>query len=156
ESFREARRVLSPDGVGCIVFAHQSTEGWEALLSGIIRGGWVVTASWPITTERAGRPRAHESAALATSVHLICRPRSVNNVGDWAEVLGRLPKCVAEWMLRLESEGVRGADLVFACIGPALELFSRYSSVQTPEGHEVAFSDYLAKVWEFVGRAALE
>jgi hypothetical protein len=50
---------------------------------------------------------------------------------------------------------VRGADLVFACIGPALEIFSRYAKVETAEGREVRLDEYLEKVWEVVGRAAL-
>jgi len=58
-------------------------------------------------------------------------------------------------MEHLQGEGVRGADLVFACIGPALEIFSRYRSVETAEGREVALSEYLEKVWEAVGRSAL-
>jgi putative DNA methylase len=59
-------------------------------------------------------------------------------------------------MERLQSEGIRGADLVFACIGPALEIFSRYSKVETAEGHEVGLPEFLEKVWEVVGRTALE
>jgi hypothetical protein len=59
-------------------------------------------------------------------------------------------------MERLQSEGIRGADLVFACIGPALEIFSRYSRVETAEGKEVKLGEYLEKVWEVVGRLALE
>jgi len=59
-------------------------------------------------------------------------------------------------MERLQSEGIRGADLVFACIGPALEIFSRYSKVETAEGREVKLAEYLEKVWEVVGRTALE
>jgi len=59
-------------------------------------------------------------------------------------------------MERLEGEGVRGADLVFACIGPALEIFSRYSKVETAEGREVGLAEFLEKVWEVVGRTALE
>lgn len=58
-------------------------------------------------------------------------------------------------MARLELEGVHGADLVFACIGPALEIFSRYSRVETPDGRDVPLAEYLEKVWEVVGRAAL-
>ena len=48
------------------------------------------------------------------------------------------------------TEGVRSrlADLVFACIGPALEIFSRYSKVETAEGREVKLPEYLEKVWE--------
>lgn len=154
--FSEGRRVLKEGGLGSVVFAHKTTEGWEALLSGMIRGGWTITGSWPIATEMGSRLRARESAALATSVHLICRPRAAEaGVGDWAVVLRELPKRVGDWMERLQAEGVRGADLVFACIGPALELYSRYVTVESADGREVALGEYLAKVWEVVGRSAL-
>jgi putative DNA methylase len=155
-AFAEGRRLLQEDGVGSVVFAHKTTEGWEALLSGMIRGGWTITGSWPIATEMGSRLRARESAALATSVHLICRPRPDDApTGDWADVLRKLPKRVGDWMERLQGEGVRGADLVFACIGPALEIFSRNAKVETAEGREVKLPEYLEKVWEVVGRSAL-
>jgi putative DNA methylase len=167
KAFAEGRRVLREDGIGSVVFAHKTTEGWEALLSGMIRGGWTITGSWPITTEMGTRLRARDSAALATSVHLVCRPRSGDKVGDWAKVYAELPKRVGEWMTRLQAEGVRGADLVFACIGPALEIYSRYAKVVDPEEREVPLGGdpearephkrgYLAYVWEAVGRAALQ
>ena len=156
-AFAEGRRVLQGTGIGSIVFAHKTTEGWEALLSGVIQGGWTITGSWPIATEMGTRLRARDSAALATSVHLICRPRPEDApVGDWADVLRELPKRVAEWMHRLQSERVRGADLVFACVGPALEIYSRYRAVETVEGREVPLAEYLEKVWEVVGRSALQ
>ena len=157
EAFAEGRRVLREDGIGSVVFAHKTTEGWEALLSGMINGGWTITASWPIATEMGSRLRARDSAALATSVHLVCRPRPEDApVGDWADVLRELPKRVGDWMERLQDEGIRGADLVFACVGPALEIFSRCSRVETAEGQEVKLPEYLEKVWEVVGRTALE
>lgn len=156
-AFGEGRRVVREDGIGSVVFAHKTTEGWEALLAGMIHGGWTITGSWPIATERPGRLRSQESAALATSVHLICRPRPDDApVGDWGEVLRELPKRVGHWMERLQGEGIRGADLVFSCIGPALEIFSRYSKVESADGREVKLSEYLEKVWEVVGRSALE
>jgi len=156
-AFAEGRRVLHEDGIGSVVFAHKTTEGWEALLTGLIRGGWTITASWPIATEAGNRLRARDSAALATSVHLVCRPRPDDApVGDLADVLRELPKRVGDWMERLQGEGIRGADLVFACIGPALEIFSRHRSVETAEGREVELAEYLEKVWEVVGRLALE
>jgi hypothetical protein len=155
--FEQGRHVLREDGIGCVVFAHKSTEGWESLLSGMVRGGWTITGSWPIATERPGRLRSKDSAALATSVHLVCRPRLEDaGIGDWGDVLRELPRRVADWMERLQDEGVRGADLVFACIGPALEIYSRYSRVESADGREVPLAEYLEKVWEVVGRAALE
>jgi len=157
KAFADGKRVLRVDGVGSVVFAHKTTEGWEALLTGLIKGGWTITGSWPIATEKPDRMRSFDSAALATSVHLVCRPRPEDApVGDWGEVLRELPNRVGDWMERLQGEGIRGADLVFACIGPALEIFSRYRKVETAEGHEVKLDEYLAKVWEVVGRTALE
>ena len=155
-AFSEGRRVLRGDGIASVVFAHQTTEGWEAFLGGLVGAGWTVAASWPIATEMASRIRARENASLATSVHLVCRPRPEDaGVGDWADVLRELPTRVGDWMERLQGEGVRGADLVFACIGPALEIFSRYTKVETADGREVALAEYLEKVWEAVGRSAL-
>ena len=156
-AFIEGRRVLNQDGVGAVVFAHKTTEGWEALLSGVIRAGWTITGSWPIATEMGSRLRAMDSAALATSIHLICRPRPEDvRVGEWANVLRELPVRVGDWMQHLQGEGVRGADLVFACVGPALEIYSRYSGVETAEGRPVELPEYLERVWEVVGREALE
>ena len=157
KAFAEGRRVLNEDGIGSVVFAHKTTEGWEALLSGLIRGGWTITGSWPIATEMTSRLRTRKSAALATSIHLVCRPRPTDApVGDWSEVLRELPIRVGDWMERLQGEGIKGADLVFACVGPALEIFSRYARVETAAGDEVKLPAYLEKVWEVVGRAALE
>jgi len=167
-AFAEGRRVLKEDGAGSVVFAHKTTEGWEALLTGMIRGGWTITGSWPIATESPSRLRARESAALATSVHLVCRPRPEDApVGDWGEVLRELPRRVGDWMERLQGEGIRGADLVFACIGPALEIYSRYSRVEDADDREIPLGGdpladephergFLAYVWETVGRLALE
>jgi adenine-specific DNA methylase len=167
-AFAEGRRVVRENGLGTVVFAHKTTEGWEALLAGMIRGGWTITGSWPIATERPGRLRSQESAALATSVHLLCRPRSDDApVGGWEDVLPELPNRVADWIERLQSEGIRGADLVFACIGPALEIYSKYSKVEDAGGHEIPLGGnpeavephergFLAYVWETVGRVALE
>ena len=157
QSFAEGKRIVDTGGIAGVVFAHKTTEGWEAFLSGIIEGGWTVTASWPVATEMGHRLRARDSAALATSVHLICRPRPEDApIGEWADVLRELPKRVSDWMRRLQGEGVRGADLVFACVGPALEIYSRYRAVETVDGRTVALAEYLERVWEVVGRTALQ
>jgi hypothetical protein len=167
-AFALGRRSLIDNGIGCVVFAHKTTEGWEALLSGMVNGGWTITGSWPLATEMSSRLRARESAALATSVHLVCRPRPDDSlVGDWATVLSELPDSVGKWIARLQSEGIRGADLVFACIGPAMEIYSRYRSVEDAEGRSIPLGGdptavepykrgFLSYVWETVGRLALE
>lgn len=154
----EGCRILSPEGIGCIVFAHKSTSGWEAQLQAMVDAGWTITASWPIDTERPGRLRAMNSAALASSIHLVVRPRSVNAhnaVGDWRDVLEELPKRINTWLPRLAEEGVVGADAIFACLGPALEIYSRYERVEKASGEVVSLREYLEQVWTAVSRAAL-
>jgi putative DNA methylase len=163
----ECRRVLRPDGVAVVLFAHKGTAGWEAMLNALIRAGWTVTGSWPIETERGARMRAKNSAVLASSVFLVCRPRPENaGVGDWRWVLEEMNRKVAAWLPRLEQEGIHGADAIFACIGPALEVYSRYERVETASGQMIPLGDvsngkiiqrgYLSYVWEAVAREALK
>ncbi|MGC9259615.1 MAG: DUF1156 domain-containing protein, partial [Phycisphaerae bacterium] len=56
---------------------------------------------------------------------------------------------------RLEAEGVVGADAIFACLGPALEIFSRYSRVEKANGEKVTLREYLEHVWAAVAQEAL-
>ena len=110
----------------------------------MIESGWVITA------------------ALASSVHLVCRPREnpdgsvrTDEIGDWRDVLQELPRRIHEWMPRLAEEGVVGADAIFACLGPALEIFSRYSRVEKASGEAVTLKEYLEQVWAAVAKEAL-
>ncbi|MBM3746698.1 MAG: hypothetical protein FJW34_12960 [Acidobacteria bacterium] len=160
-AFAEARRVLRPDGIGTVVFASKTTKSWEAILKALLDAGWIITASWPIDTERETRVAAMGQARLASSIHLVCRPREdaggavAESVGDWRDVLGELPERIHAWMPRLKQEGIVGADAIFACLGPALEIFSRYSRVEKASGDEVGLRDYLPHVWAAVSKEAL-
>ena len=60
-----------------------------------------------------------------------------------------------EWMPRLANEGVVGADAIFACLGPALEIFSRYARVEKANGDPVPLKEYLEHVWAAVSKEAL-
>lgn len=161
KAFSEGRRVLRPDGVGTIVFASKTTASWEAILKAVVEAGWIISGSWPIDTELENRVAAQGQARLASSVHLVCRPRKnpdsslQENVGDWRDVLSELPKRIHAWMPRLAEEGVVGADAIFACLGPALEVFSRYSRVEKASGEAVTLGEYLEHVWAAVSKEAL-
>ena len=161
-AFADGRRVLMPEGIGTIVFASKTTASWEAILQAMIDAGWVITASWPIDTEMASKVAAIGQARLMSSVHLVCRPREnpdgslrEDTVGDWRAVLRELPERIHAWMPRLAKEGVGGADAIFACLGPALEIFSRYSRVEKASGERVELREYLEQVWAVVAREAL-
>jgi putative DNA methylase len=158
----ESRRIAKPSGIAVFVFANKETAGWEAMLGALINSGWIITGSWPVDTEMGNRLRAQNSAALASSIHLVCRPREnfdgsirIGDVGDWRDVLQELPRRIHEWMPRLAEEGVVGADAIFACLGPALEIFSRYSRVEKASGDGVTLKEYLEQVWAAVAKEAL-
>ncbi len=161
QALAEARRYLNPYGIGVVVFAHKSTSGWESMLQALLDGGWTVTGSWPIDTEMSTRMNAMGTAALASSIHLVCRPREngdgvvMDNIGDWRDVLQELPTRIHAWLPRLANEGVVGADALFACLGPALEVFSRHSHVERANGEIVTLGEYLEHVWAAVSKEAL-
>jgi putative DNA methylase len=157
-----ARSTVKPDGIGVIVFAESSTSSWEVMLSAIIEAGWSISGSWPIDTELQTRTQAADSASLQSSIHLVCRPREksdssdrTDRVGDWRDVLAELPVRIHEWMPRLRNEGVVGADAIFACLGPALQILSRYERVEKASGEHVTLKEYLEYVWAAVAKEAL-
>ncbi|MCC7342001.1 MAG: DUF1156 domain-containing protein [Bryobacterales bacterium] len=162
KAFANGRGITAPDGLGVIVFASKTTASWEAVLGAAIDGGWIITGSWPIDTEKADRMNAIGTASLGSSVHIICRPREsvdgalrVDEVGDWRDVLLELPARIHDWMPRLAQDGVVGADAIFSCLGPALEIFSRYARVEKPDGDEVSLREYLEHVWAAVSKEAI-
>ena len=161
-AFAVARSSLKPGGVAVIVFAHKETATWETQLTALVDAGWTVVGSWPVDTEMGSRLRAQNSAVLTSSIHLVCRPREdssgalrVDDVGDWREVLEELPRRIHAWMPRLVEEGIVGADAIFSCLGPALEVFSRHSRVEKANGDAVLLKEYLEHVWAAVAREAL-
>jgi adenine-specific DNA methylase len=157
-----ARQAVRPSGIATVVYAEGTTAGWEAIVQAILDAGWIVTSSWPIDSEMETRTQAQGAASLQSSVHIVCRPREepdgslrTDDIGDWRDVLSELPGRMHEWMPRLAEEGIVGADAIFACLGPALEIFSRYSRVEKASGKEVALSEYLEEVWSAISHEAL-
>lgn len=162
ECFRRLQSCMKSEAVGVVVFAHQKTSAWESLLEGLLEAGFCVTASWPIETERGGRLQAQGTASLQSSIHLVVRPRRhptgdspFTEVGEWRDILNRLPARIHEWMSRLGEEGIVGADAIFACLGPALEIFSLYFRVERANGERVTLKEYLEHVWAAVSKEAL-
>lgn len=162
KAFAEGRRVVRSDGIGVIVFASKTTASWEAILKAVVDAGWIITGSWPIDTEMASKIAAIGQARLMSSVHLVCRPREIpagaelaDEIGDWRDMLLELPSRIHEWMPRLAAEKIVGADSIFACLGPALEIFSRFARVEKASGENVTLKEYLEYVWASVAKEAL-
>lgn len=129
--FRTIHSLLKSNGTFVIVFANKNPSAWETLVAAIIRSGFVVDGSWPIQTEQGARMRAQGSAALASSVWLICRKRpSTARPGFAAPVLAEMRQKIRTQMHSFWDAGIRGPDFVWAATGPALEAYSRHPVVR--------------------------
>jgi putative DNA methylase len=152
----EMRRVLSRDGVGCVLFAHKTTTAWETLIAAITKSGMLVTSSWPIRTESRGRLIAQGTAALASSVTLVCRKRVASaNESYWDDVRNELREVARERLDFFWRQGIRGADFFISAIGPALSVYGRYARVTRLTGEEVSVGQFLDEVRGIVTDYAL-
>ncbi len=145
-AFREIQRVLKPDGVAVIVYAHKSTAGWETVLNALLDSGLVVSAAWPIYTEMQSRLRANKSAALASSIYIAARKAARQPTGFYSEVRAELRRHMDARLQRLWEEGVGGADFFIAAIGSAIEVFGKYQQVMDYEGNLVRADRLLDEV----------
>ena len=156
QAFGKAYQALKPDGVFVIVFAHKDVQAWETLVSAMIRAGWTVTASWPIDTEMGNRTRALNSAALASSIWLVCRKRPENaGVGRYGDVMRRMQERITERLRTFWDLGISGPDFVWAAIGPALESYSTYRDVRRLDGSTFTVGEFLREVRRLVTDFAL-
>lgn len=129
QSFAEIHRVLKKDGISIIVYAHKSTNGWETLINSLLGAGLIVTAAWPIHTEMKERLRSKKSAALLSSIYMVCRKRHRKDVGSYYDVKRDLKQYLDQKLNQLWNEGISGADFFIASIGSAIEVYGKYDRV---------------------------
>jgi len=156
KAFQEIYRVLKPEGIACIVFAYKTTEAWETIITSLLKSGLVLTASWPIHTEMKERLRAQESAALASSIYMVCRKRSKEEIVYFNDIKDKIEQRVKEKLEQFWEQGVSGADFFVSAIGPAVEVFGQYSRVEKLSGEEVSVKELLEYVRKVVSEFALE
>ncbi|MGI0081026.1 MAG: DUF1156 domain-containing protein, partial [Nitrososphaerales archaeon] len=149
-AFKEINRVLRPRGVATIVYAHKSSSGWETLIESLLDSGLVVTAAWPVHTEKKGRLRSQESAALASSIYMVCRKISREKTGFYKDILLELKKELNERLDKIWSEGISGADFFISAIGSSIQVFGKYENVIDDEGNIVRVPRLLEDVRRIV------
>lgn len=156
KAFMNLRKAADPSWPLTVFYAFKQSEqdeggvastGWEKMLSGLLRAGFAVTATWPMRTERVGRLNNNQSNALASSIVLACRPRSetagiTDRRGFLAALHAELPKALRE----LQQGNIAPVDLAQAAIGPGMAVFSRYAKVVEPTGEPMPVRSALALI----------
>lgn len=151
--FSRARESASTDYPIAVWYAYKQSEnddsgeastGWETLLEGMIQSGWEITSTWPNRSEMSNRMMAKDMNALASSIVLSLRPRSlaapsIDRRGYLDELRDELPRNLRE----LQQGAIAPVDLAQAAIGPGMAVFSRYSKVVEPSGRNVTVREAL-------------
>lgn len=113
-----------------------SSTGWETMLTGLIKAGFMITGTWPTRTERKGGLRNYNQNALASSIVLVCRPRPDDaKLITRREFVNNLRKELHQALKKLHQGNIAPVDLAQAAIGPGMSVFSRYSKVLEADGN---------------------
>ena len=152
-AFGRFHAALRDGGRLVVVFANKQPDAWETLVSALIRAGFVVVGSWPIRTEMETRQRSLSSAALASSIWIVCKKRPPGARAGWdRRVLEEMRRHVTDRLRDFWDAGIRGPDFVWAATGPALEAYSRHPAVRITDapGRQLAVAGFLRHVRRMV------
>lgn len=127
-----------------------ASTGWETFLHAMLAAGFDITGTWPMRTERDVRSVGIGTNALASSIILVCRPRSdaATTVArkDFLRQLEReLPKHLADMTADPEA-AVAPVDLQQAAIGPGIAIFSKYKAVLEADGSSMTIHNALIHI----------
>lgn len=163
EVFRRSRAVNPSDIPMSVFYAFKQSEefvdgevastGWSTMLEGLAAAGWMVTATWPMRTEKSGRSTSIGTNALASSVVLACRPRpdtaaTTDRQGLIRALRSELPGPLRE----LQKAHIAPVDLRQASIGPGMAVYSRFAKVIEPDGSTMRVRTALGLINQVLGK----
>ncbi|NEM51440.1 hypothetical protein G3V66_24125, partial [Escherichia coli] len=124
-----------------------ASTGWETFLDAVIRAGFGISGTWPMRSELATRNIGRDTNALASSIILVCRPRSRDAVAATRrEFVSALRAELPSALRDLQAGNIAPVDLAQAAIGPGMAVYTRYGSVLDAEGNQVSVRDALALI----------
>lgn len=111
-----------------------ASTGWETMLSAILSAGLLITATWPIRTERPTGLKAFENA-LASSIVLVCRKRPADApICTRRDFLTVLKRELRPALVNLQQSNIAPVDMAQSAIGPGMAVYSRYAQVLEADG----------------------
>ncbi len=146
QSLKQMHRVLKPNGILVLVYAHKTTEGWETLIESILKAGFTITAAWPVDTENTSRMKSYGTASLASSIYMVARKWEREPVTQWRKVQVELRDHVCSMLDKLLKAKITGSDFYIAAIGAALEVFGKYEKIQKTDGTQITVNKMLDEI----------
>ena len=130
------------------------STGWETFLAAVLQAGFALTGTWPLRTEMSSRMIGAGTNALASSIVLVCRKRSVDALTvSRREFIRELNAVLPEALLDMTHGGVNSpvapVDLSQAIIGPGMAIFSQYAAVLEADGKPMSVRTALQLINRF-------
>jgi putative DNA methylase len=117
----------------------QASTGWETMLEGLLRAGFMITGTWPMRTEQPSRMRDKGANALASSIVLVCRPRPVDAaMTSRRDFVALLKRDLPSALRNLQKGNIAPVDLAQAAIGPGIAVYSQYAKVLDSSGDRLS------------------
>ena len=134
-----------------------TNTGWDTFLAAVIEAGFAISGTWPMRTELSNRMIGSGTNALASSIVLVCRPRSANaptaTRRDFHNSLKtELPAALAY----LQAGNIAPVDLAQAAIGPGMGIYTRYARVLDADGKPIPVRAALALINQVLDEALAE
>ncbi|MFV9506667.1 MAG: DUF1156 domain-containing protein, partial [Oscillochloridaceae bacterium umkhey_bin13] len=124
-----------------------SSTGWETFLDAVIDAGFALTGTWPMRTEGDNRRVGIGANALASSIVLVCRPRSQEApTATRRDFLAALKAELPTALRLLQAGNIAPVDLAQASIGPGMGVYTRYDKVIDASGKPLSVREALALI----------
>jgi adenine-specific DNA methylase len=86
---------------------------------------------------------------------MVCRRRTENKTAYFNEIKSQIEQRIKEKLDQFWNEGIGGSDFFISAIGPAMEVFGKYESIEKLSGEKVSAKELLEYVRKVVSEYAL-
>ncbi len=134
-----------------------TNTGWDTFLAAVIEAGFAISGTWPMRTEMGNRMIGSDTNALASSIVLVCRPRSGTAPTATRREFHNLLKAELPAALAyLQAGNIAPVDLAQAAIGPGMAVYTRFAKVLDAEGKSLPVRAALALINQVLDEALAE
>jgi adenine-specific DNA methylase len=165
EIFQELYRVIEPGGVMTVMFTHKESSAWDTLTKSLIRSGFTVTSTHPITSEMPQRTDTRGGGS-ADSTLLLTGRKPVDADQDVGEVMPTLWSDVRADTREVAKEAARDlldaglsltkTDVIISAFGPTLKIYADAYPVVDDQDQEVPPRRALEEAREAVTRVLVD
>jgi putative DNA methylase len=128
------------------------STGWETFLEAVLRAGFTLTGTWPMSTERDARSIGIGTNALASSIVLVCRKRdaaadTISRREFQRQLREHLPEALETMIGGTSGQSpIAPVDLAQAAIGPGMAIYSQHAGVLNQDGTPMRVHDALVLI----------